>query len=1385
MGLSLRNIVKKVGDVAGGVERQINPFDNGATYSNSRPPQPQFNTGGLSVNNTPNTQQIGFNTASSPPIQLTRPQPPPEAITVPTYVGAGNYSWSKPTPKPSFGVLGSLTKLATADITHNQLARAQASEEFKQANIELSQRAVDPNTAIALAAGAEGGAGKLKASRSARKPKAILKANGAKSSPELPAQTTEGLPQNQTPLSQPVPAQTPPVPTSKLSSAKTTTKNTVSQVSISPEYQQLINDYPRKLSPPDKQILELSGLKPSHIIRLQSKIEQAYKAQDMLTMPTSKISARSSVPSEAEFNKLIPATAGIKSPGAAGMVKLSQMTTEEKAALSSKEQMALAKFEGMGPPSLAPPEVNAARNPHQSNIQPLAQGDYHAARNLPGQVVNPIATVAHAWEYSMKQLAKTHPEEYTNFSRYFKDPGFADAPKSPELQQAMGLAREGANRVQAGAVGLGRNTNYLNDWWLHPELKNATPEQVATGGPGILGSHAMNRKYQTVADWEKATKQKVGDPLAEGLTYFRGSMNALHREAAVKGLAEADAGELVKPHSVDLGWGKTVQLSDKGLKQAKGLQKAIYSDNKVIKGARTANTAAKSSLLSLGQFHPINIGALRVAPTLAVPKELPFYRNAEGKMKANLTMGSHPVAAAKTIYRTNIRTLLPGGEAYSQRIMRQAISDGTVDKAAQIGMPYGKGGFGSEGSWIQGIGHHRVFDIQMQMAHDQTARTIINTLEKKGVDLGSREARDAGLAGNMMMGYINKEVQNLPPAARKAMSDWMLAGQFTPSKVGQWKYAVSKGGTAGNIARANVAANVIASTAIIAGLGYALHQKSDDIKDMLIRALTDPAVPTPLKDSKGNTIKLRLPGTDTSDLAKLLGIKPVRGADGHLSISWSPGNMPSTVADFARARLSPGASSAVKIATNSTFANKPLYDPQAPAGTKAAQAATTLGTGFLPIGLQGAAYTDTVKKHVPGSVRDVLQANTPGSSPIIKSVGSSFGLSPSTDQTVGKGLGDNRYFSATDSAVSQAKNVSEKTALQNYLGSKKNPVTGKYNVDPNANDTQRKSRDLLDAPHTIDILIAMNQKLTAEGSKVDPLWQSSKDEITKVLQYQAMPPGGPDRTHWYNQNQNWYQPLADQRGTFFSSLPKGDPNKPQAPIQYPDAPSNVVAAQKQFFAITDSKERASFLKDHPEVQTQLDAQVDYSNKMREATGYSALDTFPKAFPEVQKIIDIYNAIPKGGGSKGSNLYRAQWIQAHPKEYAAMTDYFTNASFYSLQKEAGQAQFKDTNWSQKGLKDIYNLGQYDIGKSTDNRGNSTYGVGAEAVAKAKASSKSSSGRISKEVKTFLPHNSYKFGTDRLNVKTKKTAIAKSNKGRPKVMLAKAKNRPKVSIKKAVA
>lgn len=959
--------------------------------------------------------------------------------------------------------------------------------------------------------------------------------------------------------------------------------------------------------------------------------------------------------------------------------------------LSPKEQMALNEVKI----SLAPKDINTGKNPFKSPIPEVKQGDYKQIISNEQAASNPAMVAGNRWQIAMEKLKKSNPDEFKNFWRHVEDPKSA---KSPELQQAVAAWRRVDDRIHGTSQQLGGNTNYLTNHGLHPwNLPDDLAKHLINGGDiqKFAGLNSLSRKYRTIAEGEAKGLQLGDNPLQEGSKYIQASAGSLRRRAIIKGLGEADGHIQDKTHYLDMGGGETIPMSKEAHDALRGLQKERYSTNKAAVSVRTVNQGLKTSILSAGQFHPVNISLMRAGPSLA--------------------LSGHPIMAVKGMAGTFSATKGRVGKMYEGALTDTIKDPGTgqalsyVDAAAKIGSPYAQKGYETAGSALKsGVGHKLVFEQQIPMMHNQVVRGVINDLIKKGVPLDSNEARQAGIAANSTMGFINKEALNIPTSVRKGMHDWMLASQFTPSKIVTLS-KVGKGGVAGKYARADVASNVAAATAIIAGVGYLLGQKQDSIRDSLLRALVNPAVPSSQKDSKGNDVEYRIPLTYTGEISHLLGIKLKRQADGHLGIDWKPGNAPGTVTDWMRSRLSPLPSTAVKLATNTNFSSKPLYDPSAPAGTKAIQSATTIGQGFLPIGTQGALNTKVVKEHLPGSAQAVLDANTPGSNPLLKSGLSSVGFSPRADQTKGKGLTSAQYFSALDTAK-HGLNGHEKAALELYAGNKKNPVTGKYDVQPNVNDTSAKAKALLDQPKVIDHLIAMNASLKKQGQKVDPLWLSSKDQVTKVLQYQAMPPGGADRSRWYKQNADWYGPLSDQRTAFFNGLPKGDPNKPSAPIEFPNASSSVAAKQEQFFNLSDSKERAAFIRDNPDVQKQLDAQVDYNNKMRVAQGYGALDTFPSATPQVQKIIDTYNAIPKGGGKRGGNKYRSQWIQAHPKEYAAMQQYFTQVSLYGLEKDAGQAQYQDTGFSQKGLKDIYSLGQYDIGKQTDANGNTFYALG---------------------------------------------------------------------------
>lgn len=945
---------------------------------------------------------------------------------------------------------------------------------------------------------------------------------------------------------------------------------------------------------------------------------------------------------------------------------------------------------------------NTQLNPTKINIPEVKPGDYEQARINPQLASSPID---YATSQTVKAAQRLTPEEQKNIPHLVEDPSLA---KSPQAREFVARHHAMTNLSHATSQSLGGNTNFVTNYFRHNvDLSNPADakrweELVAKRGGSAADPYAfggidnMNRVFKSVKELQNAGfhLKNENNHIQNIIDYGKSTSNTLKRQALVKGFTEADMHQTLKNNNFDLHNGNVIPLSDQGIKEIQGYTRPSKASG-AHAGYRAVNRKAKQALLSASEFHPINITS-KAAPALV----------AEG----------HPILAAKGAYGA-FRAQV--GRGYSDKLQQSAFNDGTVEAGARLGTPIKFGSdYANEGKLNlgkAGFGEKTIFEKSMPALHIRMVQGLVKDLNKKGIPLDSPEAHAAGTRINEIMGFVNTEARNLNQGRQRGLSDIALAPQFTRSKWATLKSALTEGGVAGSYARRAVAANAATDFVVFTGIGYLLKQKSDDLRDIALRAIFNPAIPTPLKDSKGNTINLKTPASYTSE-ALGLGVTLERGKDGHLTPKFEPLKVPGNVTNYARNRLAVIPSNLLKVATNTNYAGKPLYDPNAKAGTKAEQAATTVASGLLPIGLQGIAQTKAVKSRLPGNIQNVINANTPGANPLLKSVGSSFGLTPTTDKTVGKGLQSDQYFSALDEAK-KGLNGHEKAALELYAGNKKNPVTGKYDVQPNANDTSTKAKALLDQPKVIDNLIAMNTKLKAQGQKVDPLFVDPKtgqpqntQDVTRVLQYQAMPPGGPDRTHWLAQNSNWYLPLAKQRSDFFGSLPKGDPNKPSAPIEYPNASPSVAAAQQQFFNITDSKQRSAFLQNNPDVQKQLDAQVEYNNKMRVAQGYGALDTFPTASPQVQKVIDAYNSIPKGGGKKGGNLYRSQWIQSHPQEYAAMSKYFTQASLYGLEKDASQAQFKDTGFTSKGLGDIVNLAKYDIGKQTDANGNSFYALG---------------------------------------------------------------------------
>lgn len=386
----------------------------------------------------------------------------------------------------------------------------------------------------------------------------------------------------------------------------------------------------------------------------------------------------------------------------------------------------------------------------------------------------------------------------------------------------------------------------------------------------------------------------------------------------------------------------------------------------------------------------------------------------------------------------------------------------------------------------------------------------------------------------------------------------------------------------------------------------------------------------------------------------------------------------------------------------------------------------------------------------------------------------------------GTGLDEQKkFFAAQDKATKLVYGDNRaQAAYDNYL--KRDKTSDGKTILLNPEEALSAAAGLSANPKALQAVQALKQG----NSNHDPMWDLPTKDLKVFLDYQSTRKTDPELgvkkdlvtfsngqklTDFVTQRSQYYQDNQDAfKGSGAGTVPA--PGTPE----YPKVTASTQNLLDEYDKIDDPGLKAQFIADHPTVGQAFSDIFEYNNKLGTAQGGQALKAYPSMPPDVQKAYSFYLSLPQHDGPRGGSKTRSIWIQNHPNEWAAITDALANSALYEVGKEGAKNAYQGESPTQALLRNIYNLGQYDIGKSTDNRGNTTYGVGADAVAKAKSSSSGRSSRPSKEVKTYLPHNSYKFGTDRLVVKTKKGKL-----GRPKATLAKAslKDKPKVTIKKS--
>lgn len=292
--------------------------------------------------------------------------------------------------------------------------------------------------------------------------------------------------------------------------------------------------------------------------------------------------------------------------------------------------------------------------------------------------------------------------------------------------------------------------------------------------------------------------------------------------------------------------------------------------------------------------------------------------------------------------------------------------------------------------------------------------------------------------------------------------------------------------------------------------------------------------------------------------------------------------------------------------------------------------------------------------------------------------------------------------------------------LNKYIDRSKDPTTGQTIQNSPAASLQNAT-----ALATNDRLRGNIQKFEKAHPSHDPMWDLPADKLATLMTYKAQLEGSAERSTLLakaqNGKDNWIQDVQTAQQKFYDNLPKIPGAKVSkvnsATPTYPkfdDSTTKLLATYNN----ASADQKATLMDSYSgELSNAFNQIAQWTNKQRVAqTGKDTpqMRSFPQADAATQAIIKAYNAVPKGGGSKGGNKYRSDWIAAHPDDYKKMQNYLTQASLNSLITNASKAQFAGTEPDQQLLKDIKNVGQYDIATTKNSDGTSTYSVNPSAA-----------------------------------------------------------------------
>jgi hypothetical protein len=279
--------------------------------------------------------------------------------------------------------------------------------------------------------------------------------------------------------------------------------------------------------------------------------------------------------------------------------------------------------------------------------------------------------------------------------------------------------------------------------------------------------------------------------------------------------------------------------------------------------------------------------------------------------------------------------------------------------------------------------------------------------------------------------------------------------------------------------------------------------------------------------------------------------------------------------------------------------------------------------------------------------------------------------------------------------VTKGLNRAELDAFNGTIIPSKKDFQGNVVNDKTYYDSASKATTWLRYPKTFEASKAIDAAQRADGKPGDPLYDLPPDQQKIVLNMMANYSPGNKEEKAMRELNPWLTDFNQKRSAYFEQLStNGSPVDPKG-ITVPKADKNLQAKLDQIKGITDKAQRAQFYADNPDVNDFYGKVENYQRVKRDFLGLPQFDRYPTASPEVQKVMDTYNSLPKADGpakkdGTPSSPARSAWIKSHPKEWAALTDQWTKQDFYKLQEEGSLAVYEGLDFTPEGIKSIQDI-----------------------------------------------------------------------------------------------